>query len=510
MKTTSIVLYILASIILILTLTFGSNASKPIVAWLEDKLHDVEITEVTMELDQRDLLAGSSYRPIYTAHGEIDGDAGLVFTSLDPEYLTVSSNGVLYADKDFDGNVFETGIKITSKYDTDFEQIINLTFIKKYPDDFSVYYYSRGYGYSSNTLYIGVPVYVFAYSNVESDYNVINHETFFNEEYFKKLDDGSFLPIKATEPDQKLSFTARYGNGAEGTSKEFTIAELPVEMLNIDEIRVEDKNDDVYEINRYATIEITLFSGGQKVHSDYTLTFDDDSNIKINRAGNPAFDGAGDRIVTITAPNGFSRTVLVKVRNIIKTPVLVDAEIEESRYIKLLDTDTKRFTYTIEKGTTYESAKFEYDEDIIQVSAESRAFKITAKKAGTTTLKLIMDDGYTRIEETYTVEVVKDSNIIKGLAKNARNFVGKVLGHCFAFMLLAFAAMNMFKYFDIENPAARFSLYSLTGLPIAAITEFIQFFMPARDCRVLDIFIDMTGFYLGTLIVVLIRSLRDK
>ena len=78
------------------------------------------------------------------------------------------------------------------------------------------------------------------------------------------------------------------------------------------------------------------------------------------------------------------------------------------------------------------------------------------------------------------------------------------------FVILAFFAMNMFHYIDMKNMLARFFLYLFSGLSIALISEFIQIFIPQRTGRIIDIIIDMGGFLLGTLFVLLCRGIKRR
>jgi VanZ family protein len=57
---------------------------------------------------------------------------------------------------------------------------------------------------------------------------------------------------------------------------------------------------------------------------------------------------------------------------------------------------------------------------------------------------------------------------------------------------------------DEKNLLKRFIGYTMMGLPVAAITEFVQYFIPGRTGTLGDVMIDMIGYYLGTLLVVVI------
>ena len=105
-----------------------------------------------------------------------------------------------------------------------------------------------------------------------------------------------------------------------------------------------------------------------------------------------------------------------------------------------------------------------------------------------------------------TVEIEKNNDIIAVIWKNVSVFVSKVLGHITLFACLAVLAMNMFRFVYILNPVKRFIAYLFAALPYAAITEYAQTFIPGRSGRVQDVLIDMVGFLLGTLVVLIARS----
>lgn len=507
MKKTAIALYIAACIVLITVLCFASGVSERAIDWFEAKANAARIDDVTVELDYDELLAGSSYRPLYTPIGDIRGDAGLIFTSLDPEHLTVTSNGVISSDKTFEGDVLSAEIKITSKYDKDFEKRVRFTFVKKYPESCEVSYFLSGYGYGAQTLYTGVPVYVFSTVTSENDPNMTDYELIYDTEHFERREDGGLIPVKATLPGEKTSFSVRYGNGLIGTSEQIEISELTSDMQDVDEIRIENSKEDFFEIKRGESLVINLYSGGERIASDFTLSFDNGDGVSMSRTGNPRFNTAGEIYMTVTAPNGFSRTVRVSTVNVISPPIFTDSHLSERKYIEMLDTDTVSCLFTFDTGTTYDRVEYEYDKNIIQLTSDARSFRIIGKSAGTTVLKLIVDDGFQRVEDSITVRVEKDTRLLSIFRENVKTFVPKILGHFSAFILLAVFAMNMFKYSRIRPFFIRFPIYLLTGLWVAVFTEYLQTVIPDRTGSARDVLIDMTGFLVGTVLIVLLRLL---
>ena len=484
-------------------------------SWIKGLLAESkEITDVTVHLEEEELLAGKTYRPEYIAIGDFGDDAGLKFTSMDPDYLKVTNLGAIVANMTFEGDTLDASIKITSLYDNDFEKIVTFRFVKKYPEDFKVVYFTKGYGYSAKSLYVGVPVYV--YPNVSTDtppYNMKDYEISYDEDYFDLAEDGALIPKRVTESGNTLTFKATYGNGATGESASFAIKKYENGIPDIDQITVNGSSDDIIEMKRASSINIKLLNNGKPVASDFEVTFSDENDLKMNKAGVYYFTKPGDRTMTVTLPNGTSKTFLLKIQNTIIAPTIDNEEIQNTGNLTISSSGYTTVNYSFEKGATYKTMQLEYDKDIISVSSGSGRLVIKPKGEGVTTVKMILDDGTERVETSFTVEV-KMNNTIASLRmiliNNASKWVPKVFGHGGLFVLLSFSAMLMFYYIEINNAYARVGLYLLSGFSVAFITEFIQLFIPKRTGSFADILIDMGGFLIGTALICAIKALKKK
>lgn len=509
-KGIAILLYAAYAIFLTLLLIFGKEVAGLANKVVRGVLDRKDILDVTTDISpDEELIAGKNYYPAYIAHGDFRGDDGLIFESLDPEYLTVKDRGALKANTDFEGDTFDARVRVTSKYDKDFEKVFTFRFAKVYPETFSSAYFTKGYGHAAKTVPIGVPVYAFSYVKPGVDYNVEEYELIYDEEYFSVAEDGALIPIKVTEPGKKLFFTVKYANGATKQSSKFTIIDAaPVDSF--DEVKLCGKTLDEYTGTRSKGVVLTLFKDGEPIPTDYTLTFENEKDIFFTGAGHVAFRTIGDKKVIITLPNGFSQDVVIKIRNKITLPTVSDQTVNSTHVINMTDLDVKTYKLNIKGSDTYDKVKFEYDKSMLSIKVESHSFTLTPKSHGTTEIKLVIDDGYTRVEDVFTVNIEENKDLIAIIRKNVQIFVSKVLGHMSLFACLAVLAMNLFKYCYILDPFARLITYMLMGLPFAAITEYAQTFIPGRSGRVQDVLIDMSGFIVGTLLVLLYRLLRDK
>lgn len=516
----AIMWYFLCALALIMILTYGSNVSHTVIEWVDTGLNEVIVEDVNVSLeDGAELLAGKSYSLNSTVKGKFRSTAGIEYTSLSP-YLTVSDDGVIYASMSFDGDSIDAAIKVTSKYDTEFEKILNYKFVKKYPENFDIIYRVRGYEYyysngdKSLDVFTGVPVFVYSVVSPGQTYNMSSYTILYDEEYFEKRDDGAYIPIKPTEPGKKLTFSVTYGGDKVVSTQEFEI--LPYDLqtvetddvvVNIERTPIEPNTFGKYEVEKGENIVLDFYKDGKNVAVDYTLGFNDPSDVTMSVAGNFAFKTPGEKTVKVTLPNGEEINYVIYVRSYVTAPKITDASVEKNKHIKLTTTDIKKYSLSFDSGVTSTSVKYEYDENVITLDGTSSGFKITPEAVGTTTLKMTVDDGVSRAETTYTVEVVEDRSLGTIIANNVKTFVSKVLGHALMFFVLAFFSMHMFKFVNVDNLYLRFSLYTLSAFWVGCVSEYIQTFIPGRTGRFLDVLIDVGGFYVGTFIIVFARCI---
>ena len=518
-KKTAILLYLLYAIFLILFITFGSKASTYVFSFLNTKLNEKDIVDVTVDVENgEELLANKEYYLQFTAHGKFRGDGGLLYESLDPNYLTVNERGTVKANMDFEGDTFDGRIKVASKYDKNFEKIFTFRFIKKCPDEFVAAYYVKGYeqDHRAKELCVGVPVYVFSHTNESSTtYNIKDYDITYDEEYFDRAEDGGLIPIKPTPEGTSLTFSVVYENGRSDETTAFTISESTEKVTKIDEIKLADKNTfpttlDEYVCYRGWSTVIRLYNEGKQVMTDYTVTCEE-GDIMFTDIGHIYFTDIGDKHLTFTLPNGFKYKCVLKVRNYMELPEINNETVNDTHVISMLDTDSKTFKMSYPDDVTYERVSFEYDSSMIGIKYDKGSFTVSGKKHGTTTFKLVLDDGIDKLERVYTVELEENKDVIALLVKNLSNFVTKVLGHMMLFVVLGFLSMNMIRYFDsIYRTVDRVLIFILAGLPSAVITEVIQLYMPGRSGRWQDVLIDMGGFFIGALVFIPFRAVCIK
>ena len=497
----AIILYAVYAVFITLLILVGNSLAGKIITRIETKLlNEKSITDVTVDISaDTELLAGRDYYPVYTAHGSYRGSPGLVFTSLDPDYLAVSDKGAIRANTGFDGDYIDARVRVTSSHNSTFEKILTFRFVKKYPDSFSVSYFVQGYGKNAEKLSMGVPVYVFVEINSGSQYNMTDYTLVYDEECFDRLDDGALVLKRMPMGDEPLYFAIEYANGARAESAPITPTDQPL-PTEFDEIRLNGIPADEYVGKKNDNIELTLWLDGERLATDYTITLEKTGDAKKDGKGGMRFLTVGDKGMTVTLPSGFSKTVHFSIENTLALPVVKDETVSGTHVIDLLTTDAATFTFDFGGAVSYDKVTYEYDAEMLEVTSSERTFTLKPKAKGETTVKVIVDDGYKRLEDVYTVRIKKDFRLVSIVYEDISIFVTKVLGHGMCFVVLAFFSLNMFRYLTLDKKLIRFILYTLTALPIAAFTEAVQVYIPDRDGRLRDVFIDMLSFYIGTLI----------
>ena len=506
----AIILYIVYVTVLVLAITFGTQVADVIIAKIQAVFYLKTIEDVTVDIPpDAELLAGKYYYPQYTAHGPFRGSAGLQYESLVPDYLSVTWSGKLYVEPSFEGDEIDVRVRVTSSYDKDFEKILTFRFVKKYPENFSVDYSVMGAGRETDVLYVGVPVFPFAEIAEDDEYNVTDHTVIYDSEYFTEGRGGSLVPTKATEPGVTLTFAIEYNNGARSVSESFVIEDTE-SPTDFDELRLNGVPASEFVGERGEDIEITLFKAGEPIATDYRLSFLKEDDAYRDGKGGMYFKTVGDKEMTVTLPSGYSVKIGFGIENKLLLPTIRDETVRETHVIEILTTDYKTFNFDFDGEVGYDTVTYEYDDEMLWFGNSTRTFTINPKTKGTTTLKLVIDDGYRRLEDTYTINIREDIRPLAYFSQHVASFVTKVLGHTAMFAVLALFSLNMFRYFAFDSKLKRYVLYCVCALPPAVLTELLQLFIPGRNGNVADVFVDMFGYLLGTGVILGLRCIYLK
>lgn len=508
-KRIAVTLYVIYSVLLVLIITYASGVGKKITRVIKDVIFKSSIDDVVLNIDYESYLtAGEKYDFYYTVVGKYTGDGKIVLESTVPEVLSVNESAhTISVHKDFEGDEIDVEIIITSKADESFEKKMSFTVRKLYPkaDDVKISYTTESGGLNSSEVKLGMELY--SHCSIPDKKYINEYRMMYDPEYIRYDEErGVYVAIKETPNDVKLSFTAVYPNGVSVSTKSFSIVPY-TEVEFFDEIRVGDEAAEEIYLKKNEMFLPILYADGKVISSMVDVSYTNPLNVSVTASGNYKLDEVGDYIFTFTLPNGFSKKLTVHVRNVMAIPEVKSNVKIEGHKITVLESDEPigvEFIYP--KGVTFVDPVIKCEGDSATVSDFWKGFYIRTKGPGETTVRFVWDDGYERLEDTYTIEVVKNTSIVSRLGDMIGLFVAKILGHSVLFAFLAFFTLNMFKHLEFKRKWLEVLIYLISVLPTAMLTEFIQSFQPTRHAQFTDVLINVCGFLVGTVVCILVSA----
>lgn len=175
--------------------------------------------------------------------------------------------------------------------------------------------------------------------------------------------------------------------------------------------------------------------------------------------------------------------------------------------------DSKKDVYIIVNGTsadielnftadsTYKNATYSSsNEKVVTIGKDG---VITPHSVGEATITITVDDQNSqKIEKKFTIKVTP-----KLFIEDLSSFfyiIRKSIGHFGAFLVLGiFSTFTFMMYFEKRRWLA-VTLNYVQGFFVAALTEFIQLFVPGRSGTLNDVMIDFTGFTTSFIIITFI------
>ena len=507
----SLILYIIYAVALVLVITFGSELSVMLRNVFTTAILNYNVTDVEIGLDPDEpLTAGESYELDAVAVGKFDEEGGLRYASSNRDVLTVDTDGRITTTVKFDGPETTVDVTVTSSQDKDFSKVITFTVRKEYSSDFSCYYYIEHYDLNKSKVYVGMTVYPYVLTRDGVDDTKNEFEVVYDEEYFRYDEEGGgYVAIKETPAGETVYFKASFPNGKAARSGEFSIVPY-VETDYFDSVIIKETDAEEATIIRANTFIPYLYKDGAAVPTKAEVSCSDPDKLKTTRTGRYYFSETGDYQLTFTLQNGFSKTVTVKVRNKLALPLPSDAAIADTKQINAYIGTSVNIPFSLDKSASYSEISYEYDEDMLELRPYSRSFTLIGRETGDTTVSVIVDDGYERLVEEYTVKITENRSVGRVIRDFVTKFVSKVLGHLGLFCLLGVLAYNYYRFIFIKRKAMRAALLLGLGLPIALVSEFVQLFMEDRGAGLGDVLIDMCGYGLGLLLCYLFVRAADK
>lgn len=506
-KAFAIFLYLLWGTCLTLILTFtteiGSGITKFFRMFIDSQTNDVKISDIIFDLEE-EYIVGKSYHLEYTVIGDYDTDPGLIFTSMDVGTLSVSSLGNFVGVRKAHVNEYIARIKVTSKYDLHFSKIIELKFVKKYPDKITLNGVFKCYGGNAKTAYLGIPVHIYFSVPNGVTYSELDFEVIYDSNYLEKIYQNTtgvtFMPVNNTTSSEKTTVTFRLGNGlTENYSfpiMEPKIAEdfndITTWMTNVGYTNLDEVE---FQVNR--SYYIYIRKENKSVYDNFEISIEDETIATNPYLSILSFKKPGKTKVTIKLSNGFTKDITVNCVSHLYLPEIKDLVYKDDKVV-MKESLKHTYQYSFPSNATKKTFSLEFDKTKLAIYTDSKHIYVTPKTNGELSFRVIVDDGFERVEKTYNLLVEK--NKVSGTTTtNLSTFVFKVLGHMGVFAILSIFTLNMFRYFNFKSKIRRFISYTCCAVFFGCLTEFIQSFYPNRNPAIKDIFIDLTGFYLGTI-----------
>ena len=111
------------------------------------------------------------------------------------------------------------------------------------------------------------------------------------------------------------------------------------------------------------------------------------------------------------------------------------------------------------------------------------------------------------------INTIKPDTINSSNYDSFSSFIRKFVGHFSLFGLSGVFTTLSFKffYYDKKQKFSFFIIFSgISGIFLAILSELIQKFVPGRSGEVLDVLIDLAGYFIGLLVIVLIVYLLKR
>lgn len=384
-------------------------------------------------------------------------------------------------------------------------------------------------GQLENTMYFGNELKVKIQDNsnelqqylIESEEEILNVESIDDYYLLKGKDVGSYK-IKVTPVYDNVSY--------DNLSKVYTfnIVHKYIEVLDFSIFdTVNNKNVEVSNgqisiyINDKLMINDIYSSDVTKVDIHYEVENENILVIKSNGEIIPKRIGITKVIVKDFITN-LSKEFTVRVRNniILNDENSISLTGKDVKYDKETDVysltngHSGNITINFDESSTYTDVKYHSsNDDVISIGSDG---VLTPHKEGRSVITLVCDDGDTRIEYKVNIEV-KRQDLIKDLGAFFYK-IRKAIGHFGAFLVYGiFSTLTFLLYFRNKKWFFSVPLNIITGVGLAALTEYIQTFVPGRYGALSDVLIDCSGFMcsaIGTtliiLIIYLIKYLKGK
>lgn len=364
----------------------------------------------------------------------------------------------------------------------------------------------------------------------EQEYEVLSSKQ--ESTLISKKDNGVYMVLGVSESNVTITIYPKYlteNNDLINSVKEqYTYSiELDIEHIysGTAEIKVYNNKTNKYldvesngrKLSMFINDSITLTAIPDPKATIYSLYFVSSNNqiLEIDNDGTLNPHGIGEVDVTLKDRHSLaSKTIHITIYNKIlineKQPIIVYGH--EATY----DESLKRYEITngysgkVELCFLQESTyiKVQYQSSNVNILEVDQNGILTPHKKGSVTITLVVDDGMLD-KKVINIDIrVKPQRVIE----NMQEFFGKIrkaVGHYGAFLVLGiFSTFTYLLYFTKKKWVWSVPLNLAQGFGLAALTEYIQLFIPGRYGCWSDVVLDTSGFMLSALLITFIILIR--
>ena len=322
----------------------------------------------------------------------------------------------------------------------------------------------------------------------------------------------TITPLYNNDPIDELSISLKIN------IYQIKTTSIDIELVDTSTNDVLIINDDKIDLNMNQSILIKVILDENVSISNVTFKSNNHDILEVNKLGEIILKKQGAASVIITDEiSSLSKSLVINVYNIIK----LNTENPITLTGKNVSYDKDTNTYDILNGhsgtiklnftddTTYKIVHYKSSNQKVLTIGDDGS--IIPHKKGTSTVTLIINDGMTKeIKIELKIKVVPQK-----VVNNLSNFLHKVrkgIGHFGAFLVFGiFSTFTFLLYFRYKKWFFSVPLCFVQGFGIAALTEYIQTFVPGRCGLFSDVIIDFSGFCCSAVllsIIILLIYLR--
>ena len=280
---------------------------------------------------------------------------------------------------------------------------------------------------------------------------------------------------------------------------------------------VDLSNEIVVRLGEKVSFKTTLDAGTTAKSILYSSSNSDVLSVTNSGVVTPISTGTAT-VTVLEEHSNISHSFNLKVVNLIEidteTPIIVEGLNFDDNVYKIINGTSGSVSLNFIDQSSYTDVTYTSSNELVATVGEDGT--IIPKMAGKSTITLSCEDGDVKIEYQITLRVRA-----KTFATDIPNFlyqVRKGIGHFGAFLVFGiFSTLTFFMWFKPKRWFFTVPVNFLQGFLLAALTEYIQTFVPKRYGAWSDVQLDYFGFLcsailitIGAVIYIIVKKIKNK